>query len=115
MSGDTKPRSVLSELKRPLLQSAGALPPGVEEHLLGRGPSRNPPPAPVSSEPAPVRRPKAPTIPVTFHLPVDLRDRLKVTAQAKQRTMLDLAVEALSEYMSRNPVTEQDLRRMLGI
>lgn len=110
MSGESKVRSVLSELKRPLLAApASAAQSPLEEHLLGQGsPLPNP-------EAAAARRQKVPTVPVTFHLPVELRDRIKIAAQARRRTMLDIAVEALNEHLARNPVTEQDLRRMLGL
>jgi predicted transcriptional regulator len=52
---------------------------------------------------------------VTFHLPIELRDRIKVTAQAKQVTMLEIATAALEQYLERNPVSEADLRRLLGL
>lgn len=108
MSGEAKVRSVLSELKRPLLAPAPqAAQSALEEQLLGQGS-----PGP---EAQPARRQKVPTVPVTFHLPVELRDRIKIAAQAKRRTMLDIAVEALNEHLARNPVTEQDLRRLLGM
>lgn len=108
MSGDSKPRSVLSELKKPLLQPS--IPPSeaLEARLLG---------ATGGTAPAPLepRKSKEPTVPVTFHLPVKLRDRIKVTAQAHDRTMLEIAVEALETYLDRHPVTESDLRRLLGL
>jgi len=56
-----------------------------------------------------------PTVPVTFHLPIELRDRIKITAQAKQKTMLEIAVEALQDYLDRNHVSESDLRKLLGL
>jgi predicted transcriptional regulator len=59
--------------------------------------------------------PRAVTTPVTFHLPVELRDKLKLTAQAKQKTMVEIAIEALRTYLEKNPVSESDLRRMLGL
>ncbi|MBM3738126.1 MAG: hypothetical protein FJW39_20280 [Acidobacteria bacterium] len=113
MSGESKPRSVLSELKRPLLAHSVPVSGDLEDHLLGRG-GAVPAPDPASL-PGASRKAKVPTVPVTFHLPLELRDRLKVTAQAHQRTMLDIAVEALNDYLSRNPVTERDLRRLLGL
>jgi hypothetical protein len=121
MPGESK-RSVLSELKKPLLQPPNLIPAELEEHLLGTAA----PPATESEalrpeteiQPTPSgRRSKArvPTVPVTFHLPVELRDRIKITAQAKQKTMLDLAVEAFDDYLDRNPVSEADLRRLLRL
>lgn len=122
MSGEPK-RSVLSELKRPLMQAPAAVPPALEERLLGRTPQPDPGAPPPSSaggtaaamEREPRRPARKPTVPVTFHLPIELRDRIKVTAQAKQRTMLDIAVQALTEYLDRNPASESDLRRLLGL
>ena len=109
MPGDAKPRSILSELKKPLLPQASTSPNALEEKLLGvQGAA--PAPAPPSSHKA-----KEPTVPVTFHLPVRLRDRIKVTAQAQQRTMLEIAVEALEGYLDGHRVTETDLRRLLGL
>lgn len=118
MSDQSKPRSVLSELKKPLIQPTSAVNPELEQRLLGG--DRLPPPAPPAPEPPPpVAEPrakgKAPTVPVTFHLPVRLRDRIKITAQAQQRTMLEIAVEAFESYLDRHPVSEQDLRRLLGL
>jgi hypothetical protein len=46
---------------------------------------------------------------------VELRDRIKITAQAKQKTMVDLAIEAFADYLERNPVSEADLRKLLGL
>ena len=125
MSGDTKPRSVLSELKRPLLSQPQTVSQTLEERLLGpmaAAPALEPPPAatpePLTVKETPKEAPKKakePTVPVTFHLPVKLRDRIKVTAQAQQRTMLEIAVEALEGYLDHHPVTETDLRRLLGL
>jgi hypothetical protein len=125
MPGESK-RSVLSELKKPLLQPPTLVPAALEEHLLGTAtapypatkPGSLPPEAEIPPEP-PIsgRRSKTrvPTVPVTFHLPVELRDRIKITAQAKQKTMVDLAIEAFADYLGRNPVSEADLRRLLGL
>ena len=117
MSGDFKPRSVLSELKKPLLQPQSPVSPALEQRLLGGGGTPlapHPEPIQAAPSPPPVRK-KAPTVPVTFHLPVDLRDKIKVTAQAKQMTMLEIAIEALNDYLSKHPVSEADLRRLLGL
>ncbi len=108
MSGDSKPRSVLSELKKPLLQHTMPPSEALEARLLGVAAGA----APAAAEP---RKAKEPTVPVTFHLPVKLRDRIKVTAQAHDRTMLEIAVEALENYLDQHPVTESDLRRLLGL
>lgn len=135
MSVDTKSRSVLSELKKPLIQPAPTpVPDALEQRLLGVATAARPqtvvepppPPSPAAAapvqdfappvaEPPSARRSKLPTVPVTFHLPVRLRDRIKVTAQAQQRTMLEIAVEALEGYLERHPVSEQDVRRLLGL
>ena len=121
MSGDFKPRSVLSELRKPLLQPPAAVSPALEERLLGPAPAPSFPDPVAPAQPAaavavaPAARKKVPTVPVTFHLPVDLRDKVKVTAQAKQTTMLEIAVEALNEYLTKNPVSEADFRRLLGL
>jgi len=119
LSGDTKPRSVLSELRKPqLIEPSSAVPAALEEKLLGGGQGSGTAAVLAKSEPVePARgkRTKVPTVPVTFHLPVELRDRIKLTAQAKQKTMLELALEAFQEYLGRNPVSEQDLRRLLGM
>lgn len=119
MSGDTK-RSVLSDLRRPLLQPSSVVPAALEEKLLGGASSGSvalpaPEPRPVEPAPAAQSRAKAPTVPVTFHLAISLRDRLKITAQAQQRTMVEIASEALEEYLSRHPVSEADVRRLLGL
>jgi hypothetical protein len=115
MSGDAK-RSILGELKRPLFEPTASVSAALEEKLLGTAPKPQPPPA---AEPpsAPARPPrgKTPTVPVTFHLPVALRDRVKITAQAQQRTMVEIACEALERYLEENPVSENDLRRLLGL
>ena len=125
MSGDLKPRSVLSDLRKPLLQAPASISPALEERLLGGAAGAGfavafePPPDPVApAMPGPVQSParkKVPTVPVTFHLPVDLRDKIKVTAQAKQMTMLEIAVDALNGYLAQHPVSESDLRRLLGL
>jgi hypothetical protein len=116
MPGDAK-RSVLSDLRKPLAQPTSSVPPGMEQHLLGRsaaGSERVDASAgPESGKRASKQR--VPTVPVTFHLPIDLRDKIKLTAQAKQRTMLEIAVEALRDYLDRNQVSEADLRRLLGL
>jgi hypothetical protein len=44
-----------------------------------------------------------------------MRDRIKLTAQAKGVTQLELAKAALQEYLDKNPVSEQDLRRLLNL
>ena len=111
MSGDAK-RSILGDLKKPLLQPSTAVPAELEERLLGTAPAEP------ASAPPPRRREartRVATVPVTFHLPVELRDRIKITAQAKQKTMLEIAMEALEEYLARNPVLEADLKRLLGL
>ena len=124
MAGDPK-RSVLSELRKPLMQPTDQVSPELEERLLGS--SRQPAPKAPSVETGPSQAPaispvaqphgkrRVPTVPVTFHLPIELRDKIKITAQAKQRTMLEIAVEALQEYLDRNKVSEDDLRRLLGL
>jgi hypothetical protein len=125
MPGESK-RSVLSELKKPLLQPPNLVPAGLEEHLLGTTPAPQPvsepeafrPVTEIHSERIASGRPskvRVPTVPVTFHLPVELRDRIKITAQAKQKTMVDLAIEAFADYLERNPVSEADLRKLLGL
>jgi len=112
MSDQPKSRSILSELKKPLIQPAAAVDPVLEQRLLG-GPHAAP--APASPPPDTRAKAKIPTVPVTFHLPVRLRDRIKITAQAQQRTMVEIAVEALESYLDRHPVSEDDLRRLLGL
>jgi hypothetical protein len=110
--GDPK-RSVLSDLKRPLMEPGPASSHVLEKRLLGEeeesGAGEVVPPAD--------RRTAArvATVPVTFHLPVELRDKLKLTAQAKQKTMVEIAIEALRAYLEKNPVSESDLRRLLGL
>lgn len=129
MSVDIKPRSVLSDLKRPLMQPHSGISAELENKLLGTAlpvvsepKSVTPdPPAPQAQAmprvdaPAALKKAKTPTVPVTFHLPIELRDKVKLTAQAKQTTMLEIAVEALNDYLGRNPVSEADVRRMLGL
>jgi hypothetical protein len=124
MPSDPK-RSVLSDLRKPLVQPTNTLPAGLEERLLGTtattpgsrdvpvSPSLEGPPA--STESTKRTRQRVPTVPVTFHLPIELRDKIKLTAQAKQRTMLEIAVEALQDYLERNQVSEADLRKLLGL
>jgi hypothetical protein len=114
MSGDAKRNpSVLSGLKRPLLQGDATATRALEEHLLGPEPSAS---IGESQEPAVgLKPPRVPTVPVTFHLPIDLRDKLRITAQAKQKTMVEMAIEALRTYLEKNAVSEADLRRMLGM
>lgn len=112
MSSDPK-RSVLSDLKRPLMEPTAISSAKLEEHLLG-------PKQPADVAELPPQEPRVPaprtiTTPVTFHLPVELRDKLKLTAQAKQKTMVEIAIEALRTYLDNNPVSESDLRRMLGL
>ncbi len=102
-------RSVLSDLKRPLVQPVAVSSQKLEEHLLGSEQEE------VNQQDHRVNTPRVVTIPVTFHLPVELRDKLKLTAQAKQKTMVEIAVEALRSYLEKNPVSESDLRRMLGL
>jgi len=85
----------------------------LEEHLLGAEEAETPIEVAQQEYHAAVPRP-APT-PVTFHLPVELRDKIKLTAQAKQKTMVEIAIEALRTYLEKNPVSESDLRRMLGL
>jgi len=124
MPGDPK-RSVLSELKKPLIQPAGAIPAGLEERLLGStkevpGLSPVAAAAGITTRTAqegarPAAKQRVPTVPVTFHLPIELRDKIKITAQAQQKTMLEIAVEALQDYLNRNKVSEEDLRRLLGL
>jgi hypothetical protein len=118
MPGDTK-RSVLSDLRRPLLQPPSTVSAALEEKLLGVPavtPSSPPPASAVESgEDTRSTRGKVPTVPVTFHLPIALRDRLKLTAQAQQRTMVDLASEALEQYLDHHPVSEAAVRRLLGL
>lgn len=120
MSGNPK-RSVLSDLRRPLVQPTSTVPAGLEEQLLG-APS-TPPITNAAPETTPARtelgvrttKHRVPTVPVTFHLPIELRDKIKITAQAKQKTMLEIAVEALQDYLDRNQVSEADLRKLLGL
>jgi hypothetical protein len=125
MPGDPK-RSVLSDLRKPLAQPTSSVPAGLEERLLG---SVTTAAAPSDSHVLPsvagtptkpesgkgTTRQRVPTVPVTFHLPIELRDKIKITAQAKQRTMLEIAVEALQDYLDRNQVSEADLRKLLGL
>ncbi len=111
MSGDPK-RSVLSDLRKPLAQPTSNVPVGLEERLLGSVTT----PAESSDESGKrITKKRVPTVPVTFHLPIELRDKIKLTAQAKQRTMLEIAVEALRDYLERNQVSEADLRKLLGL
>jgi hypothetical protein len=112
MPSDPK-RSVLSDLKRPLMQPGAISSQKLEERLLG--PEQATPVLETSSQEHRMTAPRAVTTPVTFHLPVELRDKLKLTAQAKQKTMVEIAVEALRTYLEKNPVSESDLRRMLGL
>ena len=112
MPSDPK-RSVLSDLKRPLMQPGPISSQKLEERLLG---SEAPSAAmEISQQENRAAAPRTVTTPVTFHLPVELRDKLKLTAQAKQKTMVEIAVEALRAYLEKNPVSESDLRRMLGL
>ena len=128
MSVDIKPRSVLSDLKRPLMQPHSGISAELESKLLGTAmpviaEPKSLPDQPASPSqamprveaPPALKKAKTPTVPVTFHLPIELRDKVKLTAQAKQTTMLEIAVEALNDYLSRNPVSEADVRRMLGL
>ena len=112
MPSDPK-RSVLSDLKRPLMQPVVVSSHKLEEHLLGTEQATIP--AEVAQHEHRAATPRAVTTPVTFHLPVELRDKLKLTAQAKQKTMVEIAIEALRTYLEKNPVSESDLRRMLGL
>jgi hypothetical protein len=105
MPSDPK-RSVLSDLKRPLMQPTAISSQKLEEHLLG---------SEQTATPMEISTPRVITTPVTFHLPVELRDKLKLTAQAKQKTMVEIAIEALRTYLEKNPVSESDIRRMLGL
>jgi hypothetical protein len=106
-------RSVLSDLKRPLMQPVAVSSQKLEEHLLGAEQATTP--MEVAQQEHRAATPRAVTTPVTFHLPVELRDKLKLTAQAKQKTMVEIAIEALRTYLEKNPVSESDLRRMLGL
>ena len=129
MSVDIKPRSVLSELRRPLLQPNSGISAELESRLLGstaspiteagRSSPQLPLPAPAPATPVAVppsaKKAKSATVPVTFHLPIELRDKIKLTAQAKQMTMLEIAIDALNGYLGHNPVSEADVRRMLGL
>ena len=112
MPSDPK-RSVLSDLKRPLMQPVAVSSQKLEEQLLGTEQATTPIEVAQQEHHAAVPRPV--TTPVTFHLPVELRDKLKLTAQAKQKTMVEIAIEALRTYLEKNPVSESDLRRMLGL
>lgn len=125
MPGDPK-RSVLSELRKPLAQPTTSVPAGLEERLLGTVTTAlaSSDSQVLLSEAGTANRPESgkdtkkqrvPTVPVTFHLPIELRDKIKLTAQAKQRTMLEIAVEALRDYLERNQVSEADLRKLLGL
>lgn len=111
MPSDPK-RSVLSDLKRPLMQPVSVSSQKLEEHLLGAEQATTPMEVAQQEHHA---APRPVTTPVTFHLPVELRDKLKLTAQAKQKTMVEIAIEALRTYLEKNPVSESDLRRMLGL
>ena len=111
MPSDPK-RSVLSDLRRPLMQPGATSSQKLEEHLLGSDQPTVAMEVPRQEHRAP---PRTVTTPVTFHLPVELRDKLKLTAQATQKTMVEIAVEALRTYLDKNPVSESDLRRMLGL
>ncbi len=111
MSSNPK-RSVLSDLKRPLMEPVAISSQRMEEHLLGTGSTNT---GEIPQQEHKTSAPRTITIPVTFHLPVDLRDKLKLTAQAKQKTMVEIAIEALRTYLEKNPVSESDLRRILGL
>ncbi|SRR5581483_2690789 len=122
MPGDpTRNRSVLSSLKPSLVQPAAAPPPAeLERKLLGDTPE--PERETVAIEPAPRmegpgerRRGKVPTTPVTFHLPIELRNRIKLTAQAKGMTMTDFVIDALEIHLEKNAISEADVRRLLGL
>jgi len=117
MPSDPK-RSVLSELRRPLIQPSATVSTALEERLLGSAPKETASSTSSGTE-RQVTRPKAkqrvPTVPVTFHLPIELRDKIKITAQAQQKTMLEIAVEAFQDYLQRNKVSEEDLRKLLGL
>lgn len=106
-------RSVLSSMPRPSLnQTVVPVAPEAEQALLGGRSSETV--VPVSSVESKTRG-KIPTVPVTFHLPIEMRDRLKVTAQIKNTTMLELAREAFRRFLDENPVSEADIRRALGL
>jgi hypothetical protein len=116
MSGESRPGgSVLSSLKRPLLTNQPqSVPTVLEEKLLGPEHGREVT-IPEPSRNILERSGKVPTVPVTFHLPIAMRDRLKLTAQAKGLTQLEIAKTALQEYLDKHPVSEQDLRRLLNL
>jgi hypothetical protein len=112
MPSDSKRTSILGELKRPLLQPSGPVSQRLEEQLLGTQETGREVGQPVPNRAEPAR---VATVPVTFHLPVELRDKIKLTAQAKKKTMIEIAIEALQTYLDKDPVSEADLRRLLGL
>jgi hypothetical protein len=120
MSSDNR-GSVLANLRKPsLVQPVQQVNAALEEKILGPAPSESssgasahPVAAPINTEPAvQTRRPKEPTTPVTFHLPIKLRDRIKKTAQAKGITMLELVTEAIEVHLDKNRPTVEELKRM---
>lgn len=113
MSDNNRPGSILRNLHRPSLVSAEA-----EQALLGQG---NAPPARPQSEATPTIAPRkvaderTPTVPVTFHLPVQLRDQLRRVALARNQTMVNLVRQQLEHYLAANPLTEEERNRLLGL
>lgn len=117
---DSKQRASLLNLRRPdtdekkplLVPASAPTTPALEEALLGReGTHREPEPKP---QPEP-RQEKEPTTPVTFHLPIRLRDRIRMTARVKNMTQLEVAKAALEAYLDSHPVSEAEIRALLSL
>ena len=53
------------------------------------------------SEPRAGQRSRAGTVPITAHLPKEVRDRLKILAVRLDRTMNDLMAEALDDLFAK--------------
>ncbi len=120
MSSDNR-GSVLANLRKPsLVQPVQQVNAALEEKILG--PAQPESSSGTSAQPAAerlpaeravqTRRSKEATTPVTFHLPVKLRDRIKKTAQAKGITMLELVTEAIEVHLDKNRPTTEELKRM---
>ena len=116
---DNKHRASLLNLRRPGANEKQALfvptsvaAPELEDALLGKEGGLHPSAPEIEHE---LRQEKESTIPVTFHLPVRLRDKIRMTARAKNITMLEFAKAALETHLERHPVTEAELRALLNL
>jgi hypothetical protein len=100
-------RGGLVGLKRPLLEAAPAA--GSTGESAG-------PPAPAAPAASAMQPPPAAPVtrPATYHLPVDLLQRLRATCRIKNTTMVEFVRQAIEEALERQRPTREEIGRLLG-